>query len=80
MMSGFLKLNLKDLLNALMLGLLVAILSVLIYIKTQGTIFGLDWKTILDIGIISLIASVADIVKSLLTTKSGNLVGLVKIK
>ena len=79
-MSKIFRINLADFLRAVFLGIITAILVVLVEIKNVGSIYGLDWKTLLNDGIISLIASIASIIQSLLTTEKGNLVGAIKIK
>lgn len=80
MNSNFFTLSWKDVKSAIVYGLLIAILTVLIFIKTAGSIYSIDWKTALDMFVISLITSGVSLLKSLLTTSDGKFVGLIKVK
>lgn len=73
-MSSFLKLNLKDLISAVISAVIVAVLG---YIDSAVDIFSLDWKAVLDVAIV---AGVASLLKSLGTTQDGKFLGGIKIK
>lgn len=65
---------------AIILGALLAIVN---YIIDAGTIFGLDWKIVIDKGAMAALGAfvaVVSIVKNLLTTDRGNFLGAVKVK
>jgi hypothetical protein len=72
MKNGLLKLSKENLQSAIVYGLL----SIALLIISKGTVFGLDWKVLLDVGILGILTS---LVKNLLTTEKGNFIGTVKV-
>ena len=79
-MSKIFQINGKDIVSAMVSGLLMGLLVVLVEIVQTGSIWGLEWKTLLNLGILAVITSMISFLKSLLTTDSGNFLGKVKIK
>ena len=69
-MSGIFKLAKENIYSAIIYG----VLSVALYIISKGTVFGLDLKAIIDIGILAILTS---FVKNFLTTSEGKFAGLV---
>lgn len=78
--SPFFKVTWTEVKKALVLGVLMALLVVITEVIAVGDIYGLDWKTLLNLGIIALLTSFASFLQDLLTTRSGRFVGAVKIK
>jgi hypothetical protein len=72
MKNGLLKLNKTNVYSALVYGFVAVALVVI----SQGTVFGLNWKALVDVGIVGVLTS---LVKNLLTTEKGNFLGSVKV-
>ena len=66
--------------SALVSGVLMAILGISVYIIGKGDIFGLDFHTLANIGVLSVLTAIVSEIKSILTTPAGNFVGIVEIK
>lgn len=79
-MSNFFSLNKKDIYDAIIVTFLIAFLSMLGYVQQLGSIYLIDYKVLLDIGSMSLIGTIAVLVKSLLTNNAGKFMGKVGIK
>ena len=62
--------------SALMFSLLTAVAGVLVYILGIGDIFSLDIKVLINIFVLSLGNGILSVIKSLLTTNSGNFIGV----
>lgn len=85
-MKGIFKLNAANIKSAIVYGLLTLgatfLLAALQSILKAGSIFGLDWKAIIDSSVIAtipiLIAGVS-IVKNLLTTEKGDFLGVAEV-
>lgn len=85
-MNGIFTLTWANVKSAIVYGLLVLVasfgLSVIQSIFHAGSIFGLDWKHIVDTAVIATlpigIASLS-ILKNLLTDSSGNFLGVTKV-
>lgn len=75
-MSKFFTLNWLDIKNALVFGVLTALVVIVIEIINAKTIFGLDWKTLANDGVIAFLGVFVSLLKSLLTTKSGTIAGI----
>ena len=71
MKNGIFKLTKNNLKSAVVYGLV----AVAVVIISEGTIFGLDWKALTDVGILAVLTS---IVKNLLTTDTSEFLGIVK--
>ena len=52
------------------------LVAVILFIIAKGSIFGLDWRVITDVGIMAILTS---FVKNFLTTNEGNFAGVVKV-
>lgn len=76
MKSGILKLNMANVNSALVYGLLSGLLAVSLLVIKYGSVFGIDWKALVDAGVLGFITS---IVKNLLTTNDGNFAGVVPV-
>lgn len=78
-MSKLWTINWLDVKNALIFGILTAIITILLEIISAKTIFGLPWKTLINDGVVALLTVFVSLVKSLLTTSEGVIAG-VKVK
>ncbi|MGI9118429.1 MAG: hypothetical protein ACR2IQ_02680 [Minisyncoccia bacterium] len=68
----------KQIKSAIISALLVAIIATLGYITTVGSIWKIDWRVIIDVGVMSLTTGLASILKNLLTTGNGKFLGIIK--
>lgn len=66
--------------SALVSGVITGILGVAGYIIEVGDIFKLDVHTLVNVGALSALTTIVSLIKSFLTTSSGNFVGAVNIK
>ncbi len=60
----------------------VFVLSIIESVVKAHTIFGIDWKHVVDIATmatLSVLMGVVSLLKNLLTTQSGNFMGIVKV-
>ena len=73
-------LNWLDIKNALVYGVLTAIVVVIIEILNARTIFGLDWKMIANDGVIALLGVFVSALKSFLTNSNGVIAGIKIVK
>lgn len=78
-MSKTFTLNWLDVKNALVFGVLTALVVVILEIINAKTIFGLDWKTLANDGVIALLGVFVSFLKDLLTNSKGVIAG-VKVK
>lgn len=72
MKSGILELswiNIKS-------GLIYGLLAVIVYVISKGSVFGLDWKTLVDVGVLGLLTS---LVKNFFTSDNGKFAGVIKV-
>ena len=65
--------------SALVSVVLMAILSIIVYILGVGDIFAVNVKIIVNIGVMSLLSGIASLIKSSFTTEAGKFAG-VKVK
>jgi len=86
MKNGLFKLEWANIKSAIVYGLLmcavVFILSALETILAHGSIFGVDWKNLIDVGVIAvlgLVVSIVSIIKNLLTTNQGKFLGITTV-
>lgn len=79
MESGILKLTKENVKSALVYGLLWGLLSVIARISEVGNVFALDWKELVNAGVLSTLAVCISLLKNLLTTNSGNFLGITKV-
>jgi len=73
-MSNLFSLNLKDLAGSILSGVIVAVLG---FISSSANIFALDWKAILNIAVLTAIAS---LIKSLSIDGNGKFLGRISVK
>ena len=73
-MSSIFKININDLTGAVISGVIVAVLA---YLGTLTSIYEVDYKQLLDIVVLTAVAS---LLKSLATDSNGKLGGIIKIK
>lgn len=78
-MDGIFKLSVENVKSAVISGLLMAGIGVSGYITSLGDVFSIDPKALVNVAVMAFLTSVVSIVKSLLTTKSGDFVGAVKV-
>ena len=85
-MKGLFTLDWSNVRSAVVYGVLCLVsifaLSVVQNILNAGTIFGLDWKHILDTSVIAtlpLLVSGLSLIKNLLTTSKGKFLGTVDV-
>lgn len=74
-MNGIGKLSWVNCKSALVYGLVIGLLAMSGYAISVGDIWALDWKILVNTGFFAILGS---LVKNILTTNSGNFVGLVK--
>lgn len=79
-MSNFFVWSMKDVYSALMSVLITVLIAVGVYVTNVGSIWKIEWKALVDIGVMAGIVAVVSMLKSLLTTKDGKFAGVVKIK
>jgi hypothetical protein len=66
--------------SALVSALITAVLAIAGYIIGVGNIFEIDVHAMANVGALSALTAIVSIVKSFLTTSSGNFVGTVAVK
>jgi len=79
MKNGILKLSLVNVKSALVYGLLWGLLAVLINVQMAGSVFNLNWRDVLDTGVMAMIAVIISLLKNLFTTDDGKFAGLVDV-
>lgn len=65
--------------SALISTVLMALLTTLAYVVSQGDIFTLDYKALANVGVMSLFTGIVSLIKNYLTKPDGT-IGGVKIK
>lgn len=65
--------------SAVISGLLMALLVIASSIIASGSIYGLNWSNLLDVGVMAFITSMVSLIKSILTNEVGEFLGT-KIK
>lgn len=78
--SDFLAVSKKQVISALISGLLIGVVAVASQILANGSIFGLDMHKLADVGAMAIITFLVSFLKSFLTTNDGKFIGLVAIK
>ena len=73
------KLNSTNLKSALVYGILTALVVVGIEVIAAKNIFALDWKTLVNDGVIAMVGVFVSLIKNFLTTNEGKFVGVVKV-
>lgn len=72
--------DLQTIKSALVSVLLMAVVQVGVYVIQIGNVFQLDWRVLVNLGVISLITGAVSVIKNMLTTDKGNFMGLTNIK
>ena len=72
MNNGILSLSWINIKSSIVYGLL----GVCVYVISKGTVFGLDWHILVDVGVIGILTSLT---KNFFTTDSGDFAGVVKV-
>lgn len=72
MLNGLLQLSWINIKSALIYGAI----AVCLYIISKGTVFGLDWKILVDVGVMAILTSFT---KNFFTTDAGDFAGVVKV-
>lgn len=62
--------------GALVSTVLMAILSIIVYILGVGDIFAVDVKVLVNVGVMSLLAGIASLLKAVLTDSTGRVAGI----
>lgn len=85
-MKGLFNLTWENIKSAVIYGLLtifiVFVLSVIESILSAGTIFGIDWKSIIDKSVLAslgVLVMFVSMIKNMLTTSSGKFLGAVDV-
>ena len=78
-MSKFFSVSWLEVKEAIAVGIVTFLIVIITEIIYAGSIWGLDWKTLVNDGTIAGLSVIGTFLKSLLTTSTGKLAG-VKIK
>jgi len=70
--NGLLQLSWINIKSAIVYG----VIAVCLYIISKGTVFGLDWKILVDVGVMAILTSFT---KNFFTTNSGDFAGVIKV-
>lgn len=62
--------------SALVSGILMGFLGIAGYVIAVADIFQLDWKVMANVGVMSFLTSVVSLIKSGLTTSTGEVAGI----
>lgn len=65
--------------SALVYGILTAFMLMAVYVVGIGDIFKIDYRSLLNIGVMSLLTTFVSLVKNLLTNSKGEFAGVVKV-
>lgn len=79
-MSKIFRVSWVDVLDALVFGLLTGLVVIGTEMIAAKTIWGLDWRTLLNSGVIAFVGVITAFIKTLLTTSTGKFAGVIKIK
>lgn len=86
MKNGIFKLDKANIKSAIVYGLVtmavVFILSAAESVLKAGTIFGIDWKHVVDVATlaaVSIFVASVSVIKNMLTTNAGNFLGIAKV-
>jgi len=79
-MSNLFSINWIEIKNGLALALITGIVTMFLQIIEIGSVYDLDWKALMNSGILAFLVLFVSTLKDLLTTKKGNLLGVVQVK
>lgn len=80
LMNGLFKMTKEDFLRGLMLGVITGVIAMLGYVLKVGSVFGIDLRSMLDVGVVAAIPAIISWLGSLLTTSRGNMLGVAKVE
>lgn len=66
--------------GALVSGAIMGALAIGLYVIGLGDVFAIQWKPLINAGILSALTTIVSLVKSFLTTDRGNFVGAIEVK
>lgn len=78
-MNGIFKLDWTNIKSALIYGLLAVMLAIGLYLTEVGNIFLIDWRALANAAVFGGLSVVISLIKNLLTTNSGNFLGVVSV-
>lgn len=73
-------LNWTNIKGAIVSAVITAVLAIAGYIIGVGDIFSIDVHALVNVGALSVLTALVSVIKSLLTTQSGDFAGVVKVK
>jgi hypothetical protein len=79
MTNGVFTIDWEGVKSALVSVVLMALLSVLLYVIGVGDLWQLDMRSLVNIGVISLFTGIVSLIKNFLTSDEGKFLGLTKI-
>ncbi len=79
MNNGIFKISWTNIKSALVYGLMVTLLTTIIYVINVGDLRSVNWYTVINMLALGSLGAVASVLKNLLTTTKGNFVGIVKV-
>ena len=79
MENGIFKLSWVHIKSALVHGVLWGLLIVGMQVIEIGNVFALDWRALLNAGVLAFLGAVVSLLKNMLTTNKGNFVGVVEV-
>lgn len=66
--------------GAIVSAVITGVLAIVGYIIGVGDVFNIDFRALVNVGSLSALTAITSLIKSLLTTKSGDFVGAVAVK
>jgi len=79
-MSNIFNISLTNLKSAIVFAILTAVMAMIVYVIGLGDIFQIESRTIANIGAMALLNGVLSLLKSFLTTNTGEFLGVTKVK
>ena len=73
------KLNWINIKSALVYGVLSALLAMVLYVTSVGDIFKVSWQALVNSGVFGFLIVLVSLLKNLLTTDSGNFLGIIRV-
>lgn len=72
--------NITAIKSALVSGLIMGVLAMVVIVVQNGSIFNLDWHTLVNAGVMGLLTSLASLLKTAGTTNTGHFLGAVRVR
>lgn len=79
-MNGIFQIDLVSIKRALVQGLLVGIITAITFILHAGSIFGLNFHSLIDSAVLAGLATLPPLLTSFLTTHEGAFLGTTKVE